>query len=343
MRLFHTNQNTGIAEIKKYIGKVSVVLQIADLDSHFSSIEDKFVKDILGDDEFESLCQAFADDALEPEQELLLPYCQKIIANLGYLAHLPLGNAYFTAYGIQAAQTKETQVASQWRLRDIKNSFAYDGFNAIEELLEFLWKSPEDTYPDWELSENRERHRSFFIISAKQFNEDFWIDDAYQLYRMFKPAMKKVETYYIKPVLGAALFNEIKQQIKDDNVSEDNEFLLTEFIRPAVADITFFEAAPRLRIDISDFGLSQRRTSDRQTEDVREPLNNDSYKDGVNSSERNGQMIIGDLREYLFANHTEYPLYEASTSYTKRVAEEDFKTLNGNKLNTSEDNVIGLF
>lgn len=344
MKLFHTG-DIGNEELKSYIGPVTAGFDIEQIAPQLAAIENKFVKDILGKDEFDLLCENFADDALEPEQEDLLPYCQKIIANLGYLSYLPLGNAYFSNYGIMVGQTEKAAPASQWRLRDIKNTFAYDGFNAVEELLEFLWESAEGTYPDWEASANKNKHRELLVLSAKQFSEHFWIDDSYQLYRMFKPTLRIVQKYYLRSTLGPGLYAEIVEQNTAGELTELNQTLMDDFILPAIAQITFYEAAPRLRLDISEFGISQRQISDRESEDVKMPANETAYGDGVSSSVRNGQMFIADLREYLYENHADYPLYEASTAYAQRDAEETARTENGNgnPINNTDDKVISLF
>lgn len=342
MKLFHTDE-VGNTELKNYIGPVTAGFDIENIAPKFSDVETKFVRDILGKDEFDSLCENFADDVLEPAQEQLLPYCQKIIANLGYLMYLPLGNAYFSNYGITVGQTEKTAPASQWRLRDIKNTFAYDGFNAIEELLKFLWESPEGTYPDWEESPNRNKHRELLILTAEDFSKYFWIDDSYQLYRMFKPTLRNVQKYYLRGLLGKELYAEIVEQNTAGTLTELNQVLLDDFILPAMAQITFYEAAPRLRLDISEFGISQRQISDRESEDVKLPATDNAYGDGVTSSERTGQVILSDLREYLYENHADYPLYESSAAYAQREAEETARTENGNPINKSDDRIISLF
>lgn len=341
MKLFHTGA-TGNEELRNYF-PVSVNLSIENLAPYIGKVEERFIVDILGQAEFDNLAEAFEDDTMDAAQEAILPICQRAIANLGYLAYMPIGNAYFSDYGILVGQTDKTAPASQWRLRDIRNSFAYEGFTALEDLLIFLWASEEDSYPDWEVSDNRAKHRDTVILSAREFNNYFWIDDSYQLFRMMKPTLRNVQRYYIRPVLGDDLYEEILTQIREDALSEGNAFLLQEYIAPAAALFTFFEAAPRLRLDIGEFGITQRQTSDKLTEDVHKPATDIAYGDGILSAESRGQTFIADLREYLYANHASFPLYEASPQYAQRQAEADRNDENGDPINDPDSKVVGFF
>lgn len=343
--LFHSG-DTGNAELRKYVS-ANVSFDIDQMEPQIALIANKFVRDVLGPATFDALVEAFnaeeEEAGMSEEQLALLPYCQKIIANLACLAHMPIGGVYFSNMGISVPQSTDAAPASQWRIRDIKNSFAFDGFNAIEELLEYLWENGED-FVDWQESEAEARHREFFILTSKEFSKYFWIEESYQLYRMLKPTMRMVERFYVKSVIGKELFDEIKSQILAYDVSEENQYLLDNYIIPAVANLTFTVGAPRLQIDISEFGISQNTIEGSKGESAlsKKPAARDLVDQNKELADITGENILGGLAEYLYENAASYPLYQASAQYVEKQEIADRVTNNGDTINDPTNRVHGL-
>ncbi len=149
-----------------------------------------------------------------------------------------------------------------------------------------------------------------------------------------------VERFYIKPTLGTDLYNEIKSQVKTNTVTNFNKLLLDEYIRPSIASISFFEAAPRLQIDISDFGITTKEIA--ANEHLKRPASSDLVGKNETKGERDGNLYLTDLREYLFANATTYPLYKSSPAYADRLLESTNILTYGSVLNKPENKVVGI-
>ena len=65
------------------------------------------------------------------------------------------------------------------------------------------------------------------------------------------------EKIWVKPLIGYDLFDEIEQQVKDNEVSEENATLLTEGgLWQYLAFATVFESLPMIWSDISEVGIT---------------------------------------------------------------------------------------
>lgn len=116
---------------------------------------------------------------------------------------------------------------------------------------------------------------------------------------------------HIRPLLTDDLYNEIIKQKTDSNLSADNNKLLTDFIKPALAFFVKYEILPDLIMQIStkgarilndEFSVS---ISDKQRADFLTKI-----KDHANSL---GNIMV----DFIEDNKTKYPLYKSGQSVAK--------------------------
>jgi len=118
----------------------------------------------------------------------------------------------------------------------------------IDRLIAFL-EEHEDSISEWKNSEAQQTARSLFINTAKQFNEYYPIDNSRMFYIKILPFIKEAERVSVKPVITPDLFDEIKNEIKSDNLSTTNTDIL-EYIRYALSLQSMFIAVKRLAIEV---------------------------------------------------------------------------------------------
>lgn len=111
---------------------------------------------------------------------------------------------------------------------------------------------------------------------------------------------------YIKPILGDALYNELIEEICDNNLSTENSELIIK-IAPALSYLTIYSALPFLWAKIMNKGitiLNSENSSSINIEDVSQ------LRDWLFDIS-NSYLTI--LKEWLDANKSIYPLYRPTT------------------------------
>lgn len=125
----------------------------------------------------------------------------------------------------------------------------------------------------------------------------------------FTPYLEVAELKMLKPFLGKDFYAEIKTQYLADSLSTDNAYLVTNYLKKAVAWATLLKALPFLNIDISNSGL-QRNNTDFSTQGSaaeRADLSTEALG--------NAQMYFDEAKEYIEYEQTandKFPLYSGS-------------------------------
>lgn len=120
----------------------------------------------------------------------------------------------------------------------------------------------------------------------------------------FQPHIYPAELQYIKPFLGADLYNAIRTQYLADTLTSANETLLTDYLKPMLAWYTLAKSSPFMHTELRSAGFFNNNSeysttaSDKQRADL--------YTVMIQNAE-----ALSDLaKEYIEDNLTSYPLYE---------------------------------
>ena len=302
-----------IDQIRTYI-PVNASFTFADISPLIADVETEFIKDILGTTEYTNLNDAFNANTLSSNQTLLLPYCQRAIAWLAYMRWVPIGNIQVIAGGFRVVASDNTLPASQWRVKDFEHECAKNGFNALEKLLIYLWSVATGTYTGWDASAERTNHRNLLLLSAKEFQQSVDINNSYEIFRKLKSYILFAELNHVKPITGAAQYDQLKANVLANSITANNEILMA-FIRPCLANYAMANGALRLSFVLQAYGIIQNRKGDKDNINVEDPVKDNLLSAFMHECKRNGQLYEDQLREYLKANAATYPLYEASDAF----------------------------
>ncbi|MEI8196783.1 MAG: hypothetical protein WCI73_12865, partial [Phycisphaerae bacterium] len=102
--------------------------------------------------------------------------------------------------------------------------------------------------------------KQLFINSADDFEQYFSIHRSRMVFLALLPSMTRVQEGQIKPCFTEGKFTELKEQILDDDLSEDNKPLV-ELAASALALISMSVAIKRLSIELLPNGLFQNYTT----------------------------------------------------------------------------------
>lgn len=108
---------------------------------------------------------------------------------------------------------------------------------------------------------------------------------------------------FIKPILCKSLYNEILDEIENNNLSPDNDYLLEYYIKPTLAYYTYWLMLPNMWAKTRDAGVvkmegdSYSQTTSNELIYIREQAKETAYHFGLN------------LKQYILENLNNYPAY----------------------------------
>lgn len=121
-----------------------------------------------------------------------------------------------------------------------------------------------------------------------------------------RPFVSIAESVWIVPVIGRELYNELLEQIEDNEVTDVNSTLLLKIYKP-LAMAVIFESSPFIWANLSEKGITLGKSD-----------NSDSIKlDDLNALQNHLKaeltVLISGLKDFLNRNKDCYPLYQVDT------------------------------
>lgn len=313
MVLFNT-----IEQVKSYLSGIEISSEFSSIESDFLDAQEAIIKQTLGKELYDMLLEDYEEhngDADTMHYKDLLPHVQKALAPLGYLYHLPISMVKFGERGMYITQTETDRIPYEWTTNKIENYLIDIGMNRIELLLEFLEENQTD-FDEWVDSTAYTVWKESFNNTAKDFSKQHNIDNSRRLYVALKSIIRQVDNNNIKPAISEALYDELMQQIKNNNISADNQ-LLMPMLQLAEAKLTIAKACIFLSLKLTDKGLVLKVTSPMQVASVDQQADKDMLQQVLNESRSEGEAELKKLRDYLNANAsaTKYAAYYSSSAY----------------------------
>jgi len=268
---------TSIAEIKDYIS--------ADISSDIRTIlpyvkqAEKYVVDIIGSALYDDLISVVHHNNDQEKLKDLLVKVRLPLANFAYFLAIAKLNVNVGDTGFTVTVSSSLEPASEWRVKDFRNSVENSGNDALEELIEFL-ETNKKHYPKWTQSKAYSFQKKFFINNAKEMNDSVYLEIKRIDFLKLKQYIFQTEQSDILPYLGMRFFGKLKAEMFSDKLIDDNLFIVNNFIRPALCYLTFHKQQP-----------------------------NENYR-------LEGARYLAQLQEYLDSNASKFPDYIISDNYT---------------------------
>jgi hypothetical protein len=247
-----------IEELRQYVN-VTEGLNFETIAPDINRCESQILKRYLGALQYDELNIEYnlrVDDLEEMEGRLfeLLQKVRPAVALLSVLNGAGMLSVQISDSGFQMISTETHKQAFAWMKNDAKAYLAQFGYLMIDELLSFM-EANKDDYPLWTADERAYGfNKKYMIPTALVFNDFIKIGESQLTYLALQPMMSRVEAFKIAPSISAGLFNQIKEEIKNNNVSDDNSMLLG-YLQPAIAYFTAAKALFELPLQITETGV----------------------------------------------------------------------------------------
>jgi len=298
------------AEIKKWVS-VSNNFEPENLIPSANEVK-KYIIDIIGDVMFNELIFNYPN-ALTPEQTEIFPIIQKSFVNLAMWHYADNGGQLeISQAGFHINTSKDRKTAFEWQINQVKRGFKLNGFNALQELLLFLWKSNPTSYLLWRGSANKDEHLQFFCNDAIAFSRGYNIQKNYLLFCELKDTITFVEQQYIIPVIQEVVAIDLKSKIKTLSLN-GIESLLIDKINLALASMVIYHAIPKLANIFSEHGVFEKFSSMNITADASNPARDTTLSLRLREANNTGEKYLVQLGRFMLNNADEFPLYEPPT------------------------------
>lgn len=302
-----------IATFRNYV-KVNINSNIDTLKPAIAEAERRFIIPLIGKPLFDLLDTYVNDGGSDEDYEELLKQVEIPLANLAYWLHIPAGAVLMSDGGIHQLSNDNQKSASEARIEDLKESVAQAGFDALDNLLEFLEENKSE-YTEWIDTPGYTVFHELFISTAKEFSIHYNINNSRRTFLALRHIIKHVQETHVKKVLGDDLYDEILEQLTDDGSSEaltDENQTLLNFIRPAMAYLTIADATAELPLDFRGNGIMLHSTeSTMENARVIKPAELARLQTIETKSTQKGNDYLKRLELWLNANAADYPLYTA--------------------------------
>jgi len=277
--IFNKNEN-GSDELKALIGFIYRSIDFEDLYTYIK-LSEREMKKIIGSEIFKVAEDHYNSDDYKAEitegeeanaalllLDELVEYIQLPVAMNAYRMFAPGNDLSHSETGRQMYISEGLKTAFEWMIdKDDMNLLnLYHG--SVDALLEFLDENKDTetegkegeegvkVFEAWISSDAYIKSKELLINNADTFNDHFFINESRRLFLVLTPILKTVEGDIIRPCVSKEKYNEIKQMILEDNLSDENKPLLA-LMRDALALLTISKACTRLSSEVLPNGVFQ--------------------------------------------------------------------------------------
>lgn len=121
--------------------------------------------------------------------------------------------------------------------------------------------------------------------------------------KLLLPTIKLAQEKYVLPILGTALYNELKTQITNSTLTVLNETLLDDYIQPCLIWWIMAESPMPLTYKFMNKSVATRSSENANAASLNDLLKlEERFKD-------NAEWYSQRITNYLLENSTQYPLY----------------------------------
>lgn len=278
-------------------------------------VEETYLVPMIGEDFYLELVDAYAQ-ATPPTNELAA--IRKLQPALAWFTFFEmLGNA-----GIQVGNQGPGQSISQdgsylppaqWRTKEGQRNAYRRANQRLNVALDWLFDR-RATYATFAASQaHLDDARSFFprpLDLARQIP----MNAASVLWLQLRPVIDEAEERYIRPVLGDALFQEIKTALQGGPISAEQTKLVSQ-VRTALGHFVRKCAVPNLSIRFAEGGVLEPYFDQGPNGTKDAAISPETAQALWVEDKRAGEYFLNSLQSWLWENANLFPTYQASPQY----------------------------
>lgn len=305
--------------IQEKVKKVASSLQWEDLETSVETVEMKHIKPLLGSAFYNSLNNKFNESSpnLSNKEKALQNLIHYAVSYLAVVEWIPEGILTLTGSGIYIPKTADMSIPWQWQTDKMEFSCLNKGFSGLDDILEFLEENKDEADFDlWEQSGYYTIIKDLFVNNTKEFNKYYSINNSRRIFLRLAQTMRKVEDFYAISNLGRPYYDELKEKIKEEDLEEDDEKIINEFLNKAIVYQTIAIALAEGMLELGPDGVYI-NVFNTGTQQKNNPSDQRLYT-AANKAKMDSFNYFQQMRNYLNENasNQKYATYFNSPQYT---------------------------
>lgn len=306
-----------LSEIQQYIA-VGNGTDLNRLKPHISNAETAYMRPLLGSALFDEIQDYYDEpptgtlsDVQEATAELIVKV-QKSLIHLAYWMGFAVLNALISDGGFKRSESTTVKSLLKSQEEDLKEYLKNAGFNAMDEVLEFIELNIAH-FNEFKLSPNWTILKSAFIPDTKTFESIIFVNNSRLTFLRLKSYSALVEDMEIRPLLGTAIFDEVKTEMaKDDPAAK--VMALMAYIRKPIAYLSVAMLIEESGADLTEKGLYFESTSATTFSGKNKQVTDADRIALLAARNRSlGNAYLDQLKSYLVANVTDWPTYSGQS------------------------------
>lgn len=291
-----------IEDIQEYIS-VNISSDFLNIKESVRKVTRKYLYRAISKKQYEKLIEELEKEEVSELYQELADYCKRIVANFAYAHFIPQIQVQVSDSGIQIVSTGNKKTAFQWQINDLQRNYIQNGYDAIEEVLEFLTENFKE-FPIWHESEAFTEATNCLINNAKTFNKYVFIHENRLLFTEMKPLLQRVERTRIYPICPK-LFDKILIAAQKNKLSDKYKTVL-EKAQTALAKLTMSEFMKIKTILIDEDGITSTSTNNTQTTKGKKEAQPNTFAQARMLHEEQGELELANLVYYLKKHRREF-------------------------------------
>lgn len=296
-------------EIRAFV-KVNTAVSFAMLETPLNNAFNLFLKPLLGPSLSARLIEIYNNDAPKDTEKELLRIAQLANANLALWYEFDAISVRITDAGFQRQESENGTFKPAYKYQEdnLRQSYKNKGFNALDEMLDFLYLHISD-FPEFADSNTYKSQQSAIVRSTADVNNVVFINNSRLVFLRLQTHLKFVETMLLIPAIGEDLYNHLIDSLLNDPV-EEIEKKHIEMLRKACANYIVVMAVRRLMMEtgsLTDRGLYFTTVEAvEKGNEKRQPLSTDRIAIQIQNLKADADMYMGTLQRVISAHFPEF-------------------------------------
>lgn len=300
------------AKLKEYAG-LSGEINLDSVRKTVRSVEEDYLLPSLGPELFNDLTDAYeqasTEEELSDKLKALLDRCRCVVGPYFVYQWAPRAEVQLSDGGLHRQETENNKSSYQYQATNFREAALAEGERELEKLYAFLEKNVE-AYPAWATSAAFAQYRSLFFHTATEFAQCFASASPYRVFYAIRSKMQDIEENCIRPALGDALFDYLKEVDQSGVTSFSvREKGLMLRVKKAIAYQSVAAAIPFLNIRIDAAGLTVASTAPFTSNDrdnSRGGAGDNAISALMKSCNSSGQIWMHNILKYLADHRTDF-------------------------------------
>lgn len=205
------------------------------------------------------------DDPTAVQMDDLLKKAQDPIAMFANLAISANTDVSHTNSGRTVKIGSDEKQPWEWQINRDNSAQYRRAFRSLDVLINELDSLQ---YTPWIQSEEYQTSKEYFVYSTRILDKIYGVNMSRSLYIKLQPFMSDAEEDHIEPIIGSTKFDQLKENILDDDVPTSDKLLLNR-IQKAVTFFALADAFKTLPVEMFPKGLIEYRENGKATSEAR--------------------------------------------------------------------------